>query len=73
MTIGSVSCDAVKFGITSIFFLLDKKIIYNWGKLRVFYNGKSLKVIIEIFNSIKEIKIFRKYSSWAQEFGCLEQ
>ena len=47
-------------GCVSLVFFFQKKIIYNWGKLRVFYNGKSLKAIIEIFNSIKEVKIFGK-------------
>jgi ABC-type bacteriocin/lantibiotic exporter with double-glycine peptidase domain len=46
--------------VSLVFFFLAKKIIYNWGKLRVFYNGKSLKALIEIFNSIKEVKIFGK-------------
>ena len=54
--------------VSLIFFLLAKKIIYNWGKLRVFYNGKSLKVIIEIFNSIKEIKIFKKEIFFKKRF-----
>ena len=46
--------------VSLTFFFLAKRIVYNWGKLRVFYSGKSLKAIIEIFNSIKEIKIFGK-------------
>ena len=54
--------------VSLTFFFLAKKIIYNWGKLRVFYNGKSLKVIIEIFNSIKEIKIFGEETFFKKKY-----
>ena len=54
--------------VSLTFFFHAKKIIYNWGKLRVFYNGKSLKVIIEIFNSIKEIKIFGEETFFKKKY-----
>ena len=54
--------------VSLTFFFLAKKIVYNWGKLRVFYNGKSLKVIIEIFNSIKEIKIFGEETFFKKKY-----
>lgn len=43
-----------------IYYLFGRKRVKKWSKKRVIYDGKRLRYLDEILNSIKELKIFQK-------------
>ena len=53
----------------SIYFIFTKKIIYNFGQIRQTSTGRLLKVLQEIFGSIKDIKLKKSENFFEKLFG----
>ena len=53
----------------SIYFIFTKKIIYNFGQIRQISTGRLLKVLQEIFGSIKDIKLKKSENFFEKLFG----
>ena len=51
---------SIIFLITLIFYILAKIKTVKWSKKRIFYNGLSIKTLMEGLSAIKEIKVLKK-------------
>jgi ATP-binding cassette subfamily C protein len=53
-----IVCFGILFTISQIYFISIKKILSNHGQQRQKYTGKTLSVLMEIFQGLKILKIF---------------
>ena len=60
---------SIIFLITLIFYILAKIKTVKWSKKRIFYNGLSIKTLMEGLSAIKEIKVFKKESFFIDNFS----
>ena len=57
------------FFVSFIIMKILKKRILHWGKLRQIYDGKNLKILQEIFNNFKEIKLYARFGIFIKRFN----
>ncbi len=55
--------------VAFLFYIASKKLLIKWSEKKIFHSGKSLKGILEAFNAIKEVKIFRKENFFIKNFS----
>lgn len=68
-TLGSIISLVVFGSIAFAFYLGSKKLLIKWSEKRIFHSGKSTKILMEAFNAIKEVKIFRKENFFIKNFS----
>lgn len=68
-TWGSLISLVVFASVAFLFYIASKKLLIKWSKKKIFHSGKSIKVILEAFNAIKEVKIFGKESFFIKNFS----
>jgi ABC-type multidrug transport system fused ATPase/permease subunit len=57
------------FAIIYTYFYIVKNYLTKWGKDRQYNEGKRFKVIQDIFNSLKDIKIFQNETIYFNQFS----
>lgn len=68
-TWGSLISMIIFGSLAFVFYVASKKLLIKWSEKKIFHSGKSIKVLIEAFNAIKEIKIFRKENYFIKNFS----
>lgn len=65
----SISIILIFFCILGFYFKFSRKFVFDLGKVRQIYDNFMNKIVIENISSIKEIKIFKKESYFANQLN----